>query len=69
MKKLMSLILILAMVLSLAACGSKADAPAVQESAEPVELEFIQWWGTENGGDYLDDLIARFEAENPGIKI
>lgn len=81
MKKLISMFLILAMTLSLAACGSKAPAdkptadktPADTGSAgtpvEPVELEFIQWWGTENGGDYMEDLINRFEKENPGITI
>ncbi len=38
-------------------------------SAEPVEIEFIQWWGAEGGGEYLDELVAKFEAENPDITV
>ena len=51
MKKIMSLVLILALVLSLGACGSKEAAPSADSgdktaAQEPVELEFIQWWTT-----------------------
>ncbi len=43
---------------------SSADA-----TGEPVEIEFIQWWGAEAGGEYLDTLITNFEAEYPNIKV
>ena len=74
MKKIMSLVLILALVLSLGACGSKEAAPSADSgdktaAQEPVELEFIQWWTTEGGGEFLEDLVQRFEEANPGITV
>lgn len=74
MKKIMSLVLILALVLSLGACGSKEAAPSADSgdktaAQEPVELEFIQWWTTEGGGEFLEDLVKRFEEANPGITV
>ena len=74
MKKILSLVLILALVLSLGACGSKEAAPSADSgdktaAQEPVELEFIQWWTTEGGGEFLEDLVKRFEEANPGITV
>ena len=74
MKKIMSLVLILALVLSLGSCGSKEAAPSADSgdktaAQEPVELEFIQWWTTEGGGEFLEDLVKRFEEANPGITV
>ena len=74
MKKIMSLVLILALVLSLGACVSKDAAPSADSgdktaAQEPVELEFIQWWTTEGGGEFLEDLVKRFEEANPGITV
>ena len=67
MKKIMSLVLILALVLSLAA--PSADSGDKTAAQEPVELEFIQWWTTEGGGEFLEDLVKRFEEANPGITV
>ena len=72
MKKLFALILTLAMVLSLAACGSKEEKPAETpsetpsetpaESAEPTKLTLILRGGTY--GDVIKAALPAFEAEN-----
>ena len=72
MKKLFALILTLAMVLALAACGSKEEKPAETpsetpsetpaESAEPTKLTLILRGGTY--GDVIKAALPAFEAEN-----
>ena len=72
MKELFALILTLAMVLSLAACGSKEEKPAETpsetpsetpaESAEPTKLTLILRGGTY--GDVIKAALPAFEAEN-----
>ena len=72
MKKLFALILTLAMVLSLAACGAKEEKPAEKpaetpteapaESAEPTKLTLILRGGTY--GDVIKAALPAFEAEN-----
>lgn len=82
MRKLLALMLALVMCFALVGCGksqSTATAPAEAAPAqapaeaapaqEPVEIEFIQWWASEGGGEYLNGLVERFEAENPNIKV
>ncbi len=49
--------------------ASEEESSEAQESGEVVEIEFIQWWGAESGGDYLDTMIAEFEEANPNIKV
>lgn len=45
-KKMLSAALVGAMVLSLAACGSKGDSKDEGgDSKDGVTLEFQQWWG------------------------
>ena len=72
MKKLFALILTLAMVLSLAACGAKEEKPAEKPaetpteapaaSAEPTKLTLILRGGTY--GDVIKAALPAFEAEN-----
>ena len=79
MKKIIALLLALAMVLSLAACGAseapaateapKADAPAATEApaAEPVTIK-VAAIETAYGSQVWADVAAAFEAET-GIKV
>lgn len=79
---ILSLILMVALVVT--ACGGTQPTPAPQapteeaaaeepaeEAAaeEPVVINWLEWWDAEWGEDTMDELIARFEAENPGIKV
>ena len=75
MKKWLAFVLALTMGLTLlSSCGAKAPSSGNLEtdgqmSDVTIELEFIQWWSAESGGEYLDQIIADFEKENPNIKI
>ncbi|GMR10296.1 MAG: hypothetical protein BMS9Abin28_1117 [Anaerolineae bacterium] len=59
-----------------AACAPAATpvAPAATEAEEKpaeevVEINWLEWWDAEWGEDTMVELIARFEAENPGIQV
>lgn len=75
MKKFMILIMLLTLALTsvLTGCGQKAESATnasetKAESSEPVEVEF--WHGyTAEKTEVLDELIKRYEAENPNVKI
>ena len=63
MKKALSLILALAMALSLAACGGgKTETPADNTSAEPTKLSLILRGGTY--ADVIKECLPAFEAEH-----
>ena len=66
MKKLLTLILALAMALSLAACGGKEaeqkPADDTQGSAEPTKLTLILRGGTY--GDVIKAALPAFEKEH-----
>jgi multiple sugar transport system substrate-binding protein len=38
-------------------------------AAEPVTIEFIQWWAPELPAGSFRAIMDQFEAENPGIKV
>ena len=62
MKKFLSMLLVLAMVLSMVACGNKTEAPAATEAAPaateaPVAVEYVDPYA-----DVADDYDARSEA-------
>ena len=61
MKKFLSMLLVLAMVLSMVACGNKTEAPAATEApvatAAPVAVEYVDPYA-----DVADDYDARSEA-------
>lgn len=74
MKKILSAVLVAAMALSFAACGSTpsesqtpASGSASTGSGETVTLEFFQM--KDEGTDYYAELIAAFEEQYPNIKI
>ncbi|MEG1516408.1 MAG: sugar ABC transporter substrate-binding protein, partial [Clostridia bacterium] len=60
MKKLLSLVLVVVLMLSL--CSF-----AIAE--EPVTIEFIQWWEPELPEGFFRSLMDEFEAQNPNIKV
>ena len=84
MKKVISLLMALAMIFALAACGGnaapaateapKAEAPAAEAptaeapKAEGITLKFQQWWGVELPEGYLQNIVDEYEAET-GVKI
>lgn len=73
MKKLLSVGLVGAMVLSLAACGSSGDdskeeSKKSEGSKDGVTLEFQQWWGVELPDGALQEICDDF-TEDTGINI
>ena len=79
MKKIISLLLVLAMALTLVACGAKEEAPAATEApkaeaaapapAGKVEVTMI---AAEYGGEtaaWWADFVAKFNAANPEINL
>ena len=85
MKKILAILLALAMVLSLAACGAsqteepateapKADAPVAEapaeEEHEPVTIEFLCWGAAETTTSAaFTAMIEGFEAKYPWITV
>jgi len=63
MKKVLSLVLALAMIFALAIGGSTAAF-----ADEGVTLKFQQWWGVELPEGYLQDIVDKYEADT-GVKI
>lgn len=61
MKKVLSLVLTVVAVLSIAACGKESDGP--------VEISFLNY--SSNGGqeETLTAMVEAFESENPDIKV
>ena len=58
MKKVLSLVLALAMIFALAIGGSTAAF-----ADEGVTLKFQQWWGVELPEGYLQDIVDKYEAD------
>jgi len=82
MKKIISLLLVLVMVLSLAACGAKEEAPAATEApkadapaaeapaaAEKVEVNMIAAQYGNETADWWSNFVAEFNAANPNINL
>ena len=71
MKKLLAWCLTALMTLSLTSCGtsaagSKPDGVS-DTGGEPVTIHFFN--AIIENVDWYEDVIARFESENPGIKV
>jgi multiple sugar transport system substrate-binding protein len=43
--------------------------PLAYGEEDVVEINWIEWWDSEYGEDNMDELIAMFEEQNPGIKV
>ena len=63
MKKVLSLVMALAMIFALAIGGSTAAF-----ADEQITLKFQQWWGVELPDGYLQDIADKYEEET-GVKI
>ena len=76
MKKIISLLLVLAMALTLVACGAKeeapaAEAPAAAPEAAPGKTE-VTMIAAEYGGEtaaWWADFVAKFNEANPDINL
>jgi multiple sugar transport system substrate-binding protein len=69
MRRLRWLVVLASIALVAAACGSGDDGDEEREPGEPVTLDY---WVFESGGlagQFLDELVAGFEAENPNVTI
>ena len=70
MKKFMTLLLALLMVLALVGCSSKGGETETGTGTDSSTEELVFWAHTENAWiESYKEVIAAFEAENPGIKI
>ncbi|SDQ19178.1 ABC transporter substrate-binding protein [Virgibacillus salinus] len=72
MKKLFSVILLLALALVLAACSGSDDAEGSSDSGEEKsenKVEIFSWWTGAGEEDGLLALIDLFEKEHPEIKV
>lgn len=78
MKKLLAMLLAVAMLLSLAACGAKEEpaetaAPQVEapvsgeETPEQVTIR-ITWWGGQGRHDYTQQLLDLYTEQNPHVR-
>lgn len=46
-----------------------ADETAEEAAPEPIVINWLEWWDGEYGEETMDELVARFEADHPGIKV
>ena len=83
MKKIISLLLVLAMALTLVACGGKTEAPAATEApkaeapaapeapaaAEKVEVTMIAAQYGNETADWWANFVTEFNAANPNINL
>lgn len=69
MKKVVSMLLVFAMVLSLVACG---DNGASEEKKKGGYTLTVWYWGEQEAPGYkayMEEMVKRYEKENPGIKV
>lgn len=64
MKKMLSLLLVLTMML-----GTLCMVPAALSENEKIQLTFFHRWPNEPKGPYMDEVIAKFMEQNPTIEI
>ena len=65
-KQVLALLLAMLLVLSLAGCGGAAET---ETGEDVVTLHFLHKWPQPEYNFYFEELVAAFEADNPGIKI
>jgi multiple sugar transport system substrate-binding protein len=65
-RKTLTVGLALALLLALAACGNGGDSG---QSSEDVEINYFSFSANPDYEAQLNDMVAAFEDENPGIKV
>lgn len=68
-RKLLSVLLCVALVGTMSIGCSKQASPDSPASDETVTLEFSQWWEPELPEGAFRAIMDEFEAQNPGIKV
>lgn len=70
-KRIVALLLAGCMVCGLTACGGngKSDEKVSNEEGEKITLEFMNGSSEEQYVEWLDEVIANFEAENENIEV
>ncbi len=79
MKKLLSIVLVLTLILSITACGKNNNNTPSDASVKPsesadtstgkdIEIRFT-WWGDTKRHEVYNEICDRFEKANPGIKV
>jgi len=84
-KKIICLLMVFVLMLSIVGCAKEDESTSLNsdnaqssqndnslndDSSEVVEIQFLQWWGTEGDvGVSIDGLVADFEKEHPNIKV
>ncbi len=67
MKKIISMLLCIGMIMSLTACAGSNEI-SLQEDKEEIEITF-SWWGTDTRHEYTMEAIKAFEEKYPNIKV
>lgn len=69
-KKVLSLLLCVALVFGLSACGSFEKRKKSDSSSEEIVLEFPSWQATEPGfQEFWEEAVAEFENRHENVKI
>ncbi|MFV0364517.1 MAG: ABC transporter substrate-binding protein [Suipraeoptans sp.] len=69
-KKLISIVLCVVLIMSLTACGNgESSDESTKTEGEKIELEFINGTNEEPYIAWLDEMIEKYETDNPDVKI
>lgn len=72
MKRILTLVLSLVMLISLTACGGGSDSQTDQAGAggdDVTVINFFHRWPNEPRNTYFNELVAEFEKQHPNVKI
>lgn len=68
-KAVYSLLIAAVTAAALAGCGNSENKTVSEAEGKTVTLTYMNHTGEERTINYENDMIAKFEAENPGIKV
>lgn len=71
MKKIILILMIAILSIVLVACGNNesADTQTTNEGEDVTVIKFFHRWPNEPRNTFYNNLVADFEAENPGVKV